>query len=72
MMPKTIKVIYENGILKPLEKLEISEHEKIEIIIITNDVPSSTIAQTAENGGSFDFLKEPIEDIYSLEDGIEI
>ncbi len=71
-MSKTIKVIYENGILKPLEKLEIPEHEKVEIIIITNDLPSSTIAETAECGGSFDFLKEPIEDIYSLEDGVEI
>ena len=72
MPPKTIKVIYENGILKPLEKLEIPEHKKIEVIIIANDIPSSTIAQTAEGGGSFEFLKEAVEDIYSLEDGVEI
>jgi predicted DNA-binding antitoxin AbrB/MazE fold protein len=71
MIPKTIKVIYEDGVLKPLEKLEIPEHEKVEIII-PNDIPSSTIAQSAEDSRSFDFLKEPVEDIYSLEDGEEI
>ena len=32
-MSKTIEAIYENGVFKPLEKIELNEHQKIEIII---------------------------------------
>ncbi|MBI5182100.1 MAG: antitoxin family protein [Nitrospirae bacterium] len=32
-MLKIIEVIYENGVLKPLEKIELNEHQKVEIII---------------------------------------
>jgi len=32
-MPKTIEAIYEDGVLKPSEKLDIEEHQKVEIIL---------------------------------------
>ncbi|MGB9628905.1 MAG: antitoxin family protein [Thermodesulfobacteriota bacterium] len=32
-MHKVIEAIYENGVLKPLTRLDIKEHEKVEVII---------------------------------------
>lgn len=34
-MSKTIEAIYENGVLKPLQKLQLKEHEKVEIQIFS-------------------------------------
>ncbi len=40
-MPKTIEVVYENGVFKPIEKVDFKEHEKIKIILPTKtDSPS--------------------------------
>ncbi len=36
-MPKTIKVIYKDGVLKPLGKIKLKEHQKIEIYIIEKE-----------------------------------
>ncbi|MBI5640080.1 MAG: antitoxin family protein [Nitrospirae bacterium] len=36
-MPKTIEAIYENGVFKPLEEVEIKEHEKVALKIISLD-----------------------------------
>jgi predicted DNA-binding antitoxin AbrB/MazE fold protein len=41
-MLKTIEVIYENGVFKPIEKVDLKEHEKIRIILQPKvDSPSS-------------------------------
>jgi len=32
-MPKTIEAIYEDGVLKPSKKLDIKEHQSVELII---------------------------------------
>lgn len=32
-MPKVIEAIYENGVFKPLEKVDIEEHRKIKIVL---------------------------------------
>ena len=32
-MPKLIEAIYENGVLKQFEKLDIEEHQKVEIVL---------------------------------------
>lgn len=34
-----------------------------------DDLPTQSIMRLAEQGGAFDFWKEPGEDIYTLEDG---
>ena len=36
-MSKVIDAIYENGVFKPLEKVDIKEHEKVEIKIVSRD-----------------------------------
>ena len=34
-MPKTIEAIYENGVFKPLKKIRLSEYQKVELNIFT-------------------------------------
>ena len=34
-MLKTIEVVYENGVFRPIEKVDLKEHEKIRIILQT-------------------------------------
>ena len=65
----TIQAIYENGVLKPLQKLDIPERQRVEIIILADDLPSSLIAEIAEQSSSYTFLSHPGEDIYTIEDG---
>ncbi|MBM4053281.1 MAG: DUF104 domain-containing protein [Planctomycetes bacterium] len=36
-MSKTIDAIYENGVFKPLQDIEVKEHEKVTIKIISLD-----------------------------------
>ena len=43
VMHKTIDAIYENGVIKPLERLDISESKKIKITIETTE---SIVAST--------------------------
>lgn len=35
IMPKTIEAIYENGVFKPLKKIRLNEHQKVELTILT-------------------------------------
>ena len=71
-MVKTIQAIYENGFLRPLEKLDLPEHAKIKIIIPGDDIPSLLITKVAEQSGSYDFLADSGEDIYTVNDGEEV
>jgi predicted DNA-binding antitoxin AbrB/MazE fold protein len=71
-MAQTIRVVYENGVLKPLRKVDIPEHQTLEIIILDDDLPLPIIAQVAEQGGSYNFLRHAAEDIYTVDDGEEI
>ena len=70
-MPNTIKAVFEEGVLRPLEKVDLVEHEEVEIVILhgSDDIPSTAITQLAQESGSFDFLADPAEDIYTQEDG---
>lgn len=36
-MPKTIKAIYENGVLKPFDKPDIIEHQQVELLILSKE-----------------------------------
>ncbi|MBI5213316.1 MAG: antitoxin family protein [Nitrospirae bacterium] len=36
-MPKTIEAIYEDGVFKPLKKIRLHEHQKVELNIYTQD-----------------------------------
>ena len=68
-MAQTIRVIYEDGVLKPLRKVDIPEHRTLEIMILEDDLPLPLIARVAERGGGYDFLQHAAEDIYTADDG---
>ena len=68
-MPRTIQAIYEDGVLKPLRKLDLSEQQAVEILILEDDLPPSRIAEVAGEAGSYNFLGRSGEDIYTAEDG---
>jgi predicted DNA-binding antitoxin AbrB/MazE fold protein len=67
-MTQTIRAIYENGTFRPIEKINLPEHQEVEIII-PRDISGEYIALMAERGGSFDFLANQREDIYTINDG---
>lgn len=41
-MAKIIEAIYENGVFKPIQKINIKEHKKVEIILSTEMEDSSS------------------------------
>ncbi len=42
-MSKSVKVIYEDGVFKPLQKVNLKEHQKLELVIkkTIKDTPST-------------------------------
>lgn len=68
-MSRVVKAIYENGVLRPLEPVDLPPQGEVTIVILDDDVPVEGIAKMALAGGSFDFLAEPAEDVYTLDDG---
>ena len=68
-MLSTIPAIYENGVFKPLHKLDLTEQQRVEILILEDDLAASLIAQAAQQSGSYDFLHHPDEEIYAIKDG---
>ncbi len=36
-MPKTIEAVYEDGVFKPLKKIRLNEHQKVELNVFTED-----------------------------------
>ena len=68
-MPQRIQAVYEDGVLKPLGKVDIPEHRTLDILILRDDLPLSVIARVAEESGAYDFLHRAGEDIYTSEDG---
>lgn len=71
IMRNIVKAVYENGVLKPLANVALSEHEQVEIIIVQSedDLPAAGIAGLAQTSPSFKFLADPEEDIYTPTDG---
>ncbi|HNS79295.1 MAG TPA: antitoxin family protein [Syntrophorhabdus sp.] len=67
-MTQTIRAIYENGIFKPIERINLPQHQEVEIIV-PHDISGKYITFMAERGGSFDFLADQKEDIYTINDG---
>ena len=65
----SIKAIYDGKEIKFLEKVEVSSPRKVIVTFLDDviDLTTEDIYKLAEEGGSFDFLKEPEEDIYSDE-----
>jgi predicted DNA-binding antitoxin AbrB/MazE fold protein len=68
-VPRTIQAIYEDGVLKPLRKMDLSEQQEVQIPILEDDLPASRIADVARKVGSYNFLGRSGEDIYTAKDG---
>lgn len=64
----SVKAIFDGNKIKLFDKIEITEPQEVIITFLDTSIQGSTqeeIYKLAEYGGSFDFLKEPEEDIYS-------
>ena len=48
-MPKVIEVIYEDGVLKPLEKLDLKEGERLKITLKKIDLEKFVMANLPES-----------------------
>lgn len=64
----TVRAIYENGVLKLLQRIPLHNHQEVEVAIITESEGDSLSALAMQSPG-FDFLAEPAEDIYTVNDG---
>ncbi|HUB24723.1 MAG TPA: antitoxin family protein [Tepidisphaeraceae bacterium] len=67
---KTIRAIYTHGNLKPLDPVDLPENTPVRLAFLEgDDLPADAIAQLADHGQAFDFLKPAAEDLYSDKDG---
>ena len=75
-MLQVVDAIYEKGIFRPFTDVHLPERQRVKIVFVpegmatpVDDLPALALAMLAEQSPSFDFLADPREDIYSLEDG---
>jgi predicted DNA-binding antitoxin AbrB/MazE fold protein len=70
-MTPLIPATYEHGIFKPLKPVRLPEHLRVILVVTpTNDeVPTLLLDRLAEESGSFTFLSDPREDLYTPADG---
>ena len=66
---KTIEAIFEHGYLKPLVRLPLEERQHVWVTILSEELSAHQLAQPAAESPSFQFLADPAEDLYSLDDG---
>ena len=65
-----IEAVFEDGVFRPLDAVNLPEHQRVALqFTVKDDLPAELLAKVAEEGGAFDFLADPREDLYSLEDG---
>ncbi len=66
----SVKAIYDGKKLKLLDKVKVTRPHKVIITFLEDDsdINPQVIYSAAEEGGAFDFLKEPEEDIYTDDD----
>lgn len=51
-------------------KIIVFPQDETNEIIEDDDISTMDILRTAQNGGAFDFLNDPEEDLYTLDDGV--
>ena len=69
MQRKLFEAVFEHGHLKPLARLPLAEHQHVWLTILTEEVSAQQLAHLASQSPSFQFLADPAEDLYSLDDG---
>ena len=67
---RTIEAVFEDGVFRPLVEVKLPEHQRVSLVVaVQEDLPAELLARAAEDGGSFAFLADHAEDLYSLDDG---
>ena len=67
---QAIEAVFEDGVFRPLVEVTLPEHQRVSIVVAAqDDLPAGLLARAAELGGSFVFLADPTEDLYSDDDG---
>ena len=67
---QAIEAVFEDGVFRPLGKIRLPEHQRVSIVVtVQDDLPAELLARVVENGGSFAFLADQAEDLYSPDDG---
>jgi hypothetical protein len=67
---RTIRAIVQDGNLHPLDPIDLPENTRLTVALLdSDDLSAAAIAELARQGGSFDFLNDPREDIYTESDG---
>ena len=67
---RAIQAVFENGVFRPLVDVKLPEHQRVLIVVtVEDDLTADLLARVAEEEGSFAFLHDPAEDVYSLDDG---
>lgn len=69
MSPKVITAVYENGVLRPLEELDLPENELLYLLIIELSAEESNGWYELSQASLARVWDHPEEDIYTLEDG---
>ena len=69
------KAKYTNGVFKPKDPIDLSDGAEVEIIIIEEDlikkfdeIETQGLMKLVEEDPAFEFLKDPREDIYTVDD----
>ena len=70
-MMKTIRAIFRDGSLKPLDPIDLSENTPLTLALFDtdDDISADALAELARGDTAFDSLNDPREDIYSVTDG---
>ncbi|MBF0608047.1 MAG: antitoxin family protein [Candidatus Magnetobacterium sp. LHC-1] len=69
-MPEIINAVFEKGAFKPLTEVAAVEHGRYKIVFYP--LEEFHFLSMAQESGSLDFLKEEVEDVYTLQDGEEV
>jgi hypothetical protein len=75
-MLQMIDAIYEKGRFTPLTAIALRERQRVKIVFVpadeqalADDLPTQGLALLAETSPAYEFLADPREDVYSLQDG---
>ena len=85
-MIQVVEAIFEDGRFRPLERVLLKERRRVWLAFVViqekenevsyaargNNLAPLLMTKLAEQGGAFDFLADPAEDIYSPKDGEEV
>jgi predicted DNA-binding antitoxin AbrB/MazE fold protein len=70
MLMRTIRAVFRDGNLKPLDPVDLPENARVTVALLdSDDLSADAIAELGRRGGAFDLLSDPREDIYTDSDG---